>query len=195
MKFLSVDDEVARGSGSDSEAENNQFEGVDNTEEGGPHNGDSDLVAGDMLSATPLSLLPSGAVPQKFSDLNLPERTMKAIEDMKFENMTEIQQKRYTTFTGRPRCSVSCEDGIRQDTSFLNTSCENAELAAVQTPKWHWCDSCISHKRTRSPNIRRCSRIHGTSFANLWNCYWRSELPNRSRENCKRCQPSHCNTR
>jgi ATP-dependent RNA helicase DDX18/HAS1 len=92
-EILSVDDEVARGSGSDSEAENNQFEGADNNEECGPHNGDSDLVAGDMPSATSLSLPPSGAVPQKFSDLNLSEKTMKAIEDMKFENMTEIQQR------------------------------------------------------------------------------------------------------
>ena len=31
--------------------------------------------------------------PKKFSDLNLSEKTMKAIEDMKFENMTEIQQR------------------------------------------------------------------------------------------------------
>ena len=31
--------------------------------------------------------------PQKFSDLNLSEKTMKAIEDMKFEKMTEIQQR------------------------------------------------------------------------------------------------------
>jgi ATP-dependent RNA helicase DDX18/HAS1 len=93
-EILSVDGEMARGSGLDSEAENDQFEGAgaDNTEEGGLHNGDSDLVAGDMPSATLLSLPPSGAVPQKFSDLNLSEKTMKAIEDMKFENMTEIQQ-------------------------------------------------------------------------------------------------------
>lgn len=31
--------------------------------------------------------------PKKFTELNLSEKTMKAIEDMKFENMTEIQQR------------------------------------------------------------------------------------------------------
>ena len=31
--------------------------------------------------------------PKKFSELNLSEKTMKAIQDMKFENMTEIQQR------------------------------------------------------------------------------------------------------
>lgn len=31
--------------------------------------------------------------PQKFTELNLSDKTMKAIDDMKFENMTEIQQR------------------------------------------------------------------------------------------------------
>ena len=31
--------------------------------------------------------------PQKFTELNLSEKTMKAIDDMKFDNMTEIQQR------------------------------------------------------------------------------------------------------
>lgn len=40
-----------------------------------------------------LSLPVTGSEPQKFSDINLSEKTMKAIADMKFENMTEIQRR------------------------------------------------------------------------------------------------------
>lgn len=35
----------------------------------------------------------SDADPQRFSELNLSPKTMQAIEDMKFETMTEIQQR------------------------------------------------------------------------------------------------------
>lgn len=47
----------------------------------------------DIPSTTSLSLPSTGPVPQKFSDLNLSSKTMQAIEEMKFETMTEIQQK------------------------------------------------------------------------------------------------------
>ncbi len=90
LENMPMDDEAARGSGSKSEGDNDQVEDADNAEGSELQNGDSDLVGGDSTS---LSLPPSGAVPQKFSDLNLSEKTMKAIEDMKFENMTEIQQR------------------------------------------------------------------------------------------------------
>ena len=70
---ISMGDGAARGSGSESEVEGDQFEGA---------GADNDLVAGDMPGATSMSLPPSGAIPQKFSDLNLSEKTMKAIEDI-----------------------------------------------------------------------------------------------------------------
>ena len=47
----------------------------------------------DMPSHTSLSLPSTGPIPQKFSELNLSSKTMLAIEDMKFETMTEIQQR------------------------------------------------------------------------------------------------------
>ncbi|KAH0537538.1 ATP-dependent RNA helicase [Glutinoglossum americanum] len=47
----------------------------------------------EIPSASGLSLPPTGAEPKKFGDLNLSDNTMKAIEDMKFEKMTEIQQR------------------------------------------------------------------------------------------------------
>ena len=47
----------------------------------------------DLPSTTNLALPATGPDPTKFSELNLSEKTMKAIDDMKFETMTEIQQR------------------------------------------------------------------------------------------------------
>lgn len=44
-------------------------------------------------SAVTLSLPAAGPDPQKFSELNLSSKTMQAIEDMKFDAMTEIQKR------------------------------------------------------------------------------------------------------
>lgn len=46
------------------------------------------------LPSTPSLTFPSaGSEPQRFADLNLSTKTMQAIEEMKFETMTEIQQR------------------------------------------------------------------------------------------------------
>ncbi|KAH7351038.1 ATP-dependent RNA helicase has1 [Rhexocercosporidium sp. MPI-PUGE-AT-0058] len=55
-------------------------------------NGSADLAEGALADAT-LSLPNTGVQAKKFSELNLSEKTMKAIEEMKFETMTEIQQR------------------------------------------------------------------------------------------------------
>ena len=47
----------------------------------------------DVPSAGNLSLPTTGEGPKRFSDLNLSSKTMQAIEDMKFTEMTEIQQR------------------------------------------------------------------------------------------------------
>ncbi|KAE9375610.1 DEAD-domain-containing protein [Stipitochalara longipes BDJ] len=52
-----------------------------------------DLAEGPLPGTDILSLPNTGIQSQKFSELNLSEKTMKAIEDMKFEKMTEIQQR------------------------------------------------------------------------------------------------------
>jgi len=44
-------------------------------------------------SAATLSLPSTGPDPQKFSDLSLSSKTMQAIDEMKFETMTEIQKR------------------------------------------------------------------------------------------------------
>ncbi|MCJ1471466.1 ATP-dependent RNA helicase [Lambiella insularis] len=47
----------------------------------------------DLPLATTLALPSTGPDPRKFSELNLSSKTMQAIDDMKFETMTEIQQR------------------------------------------------------------------------------------------------------
>jgi ATP-dependent RNA helicase DDX18/HAS1 len=47
----------------------------------------------DISSALALSLPSIGEDPKKFSDLKLSSKTMQAIDDMKFDTMTEIQQR------------------------------------------------------------------------------------------------------
>ena len=46
-----------------------------------------------LLSASSVSFPPADSGPRKFTDLNLSTKTMQAIEGMKFDTMTEIQQR------------------------------------------------------------------------------------------------------
>lgn len=52
-----------------------------------------DSVNPELPSAIGLSLPSTGEDPKRFSDLGVSSKTMQAIEDMKFETMTEIQQR------------------------------------------------------------------------------------------------------
>lgn len=56
-------------------------------------NGVRDIVNPELPSATGLSLPSTGEDPKHFSDLGLSIKTMQAIGDMKFETLTEIQQR------------------------------------------------------------------------------------------------------
>lgn len=68
---------------------------ADQTIEGSDAEEDED--AEDLVDEAPLPSaalsLPTANTPKQFSDLNLSEKTMKAITDMKFETMTGIQQR------------------------------------------------------------------------------------------------------
>jgi ATP-dependent RNA helicase DDX18/HAS1 len=82
----------------DSESENQDDDCSEDNEEVTQAIEDEDVAEGaDLaegpLSGTELSLPNTGTQSQKFSELNLSGKTMKAIQDMKFENMTEIQQR------------------------------------------------------------------------------------------------------
>jgi len=68
---------------SDSELDNTEENVIDRIEATGM----------DLPTDSVLGLPGIETSPKKFSDLKLSEKTMKAIEDMKFENMTEIQQR------------------------------------------------------------------------------------------------------
>ena len=46
-----------------------------------------------LLLASSVSFPPAGSAPRRFTDLKLSTKTMQAIEGMKFDNMTEIQQR------------------------------------------------------------------------------------------------------
>jgi len=73
------------------ENEENMAEVEDEADEA---NGEADLDEEAIPGAGALSLpTTAGEQPKKFSDLNLSDKTMKAIADMKFETMTEIQQR------------------------------------------------------------------------------------------------------
>ena len=98
----------------DAEGDEDTFEGlapdelqsVANTDEdqsqdpgsGGQPVGDTNedqakLPASDIPSTRSLALPTTGPEPTKFSELGLSEKTMRAIQDMKFETMTEIQRR------------------------------------------------------------------------------------------------------
>ena len=55
--------------------------------------GDVDLAEGPLPGTGTLALPNTGVQAQKFSELNLNLKTIRAIEEMKFETMTEIQQR------------------------------------------------------------------------------------------------------
>ena len=59
----------------------------------GPQDEHPEEAIAPLPSALPPSLPSAGSEPEKFSQLNLSEKTMKAIGDMKFDVMTEIQQR------------------------------------------------------------------------------------------------------
>ncbi|KAH6683143.1 putative ATP-dependent RNA helicase [Halenospora varia] len=84
--------------GVDEQLEDAEKELAEEAENGGEENeeddGGEDLAEGPLPGAGELSLPNAGVEPQKFSELNLSDKTMKAIkEDMEFENMTEIQRR------------------------------------------------------------------------------------------------------
>ena len=68
-------------------------EGSHEETEGAAPNSAGTAGNSDLPSTSGLTLPTTGADPVKFSDLTLSSKTMQAIQDMKFETMTEIQQR------------------------------------------------------------------------------------------------------
>ena len=76
--------------GGEDEGQGEIFEEEDGGGGGGDDDDDNDK---NELSGANLSLPSTGMEPRKFTDLNLSSKTMQAIDDMKFTEMTEIQQR------------------------------------------------------------------------------------------------------
>lgn len=75
--------------GADSDEEDEADENVDDAEVEKQDIGEPS----DLPSALGVSLPGQDALPEKFTDINLSEKTLKALADMKFEKMTEIQAR------------------------------------------------------------------------------------------------------
>ncbi|PPJ51417.1 hypothetical protein CBER1_09348 [Cercospora berteroae] len=88
-EFGSDDEQQPRKNGHDADSE---VEEEDDDQEAPEQNGHAGEAA-DLPSAVGVSLPSTNEEPKKFSEVNLSEKTMRAINDMKFENMTEIQRR------------------------------------------------------------------------------------------------------
>lgn len=82
---------------------------------------DDDNQAGaDLPSADPVRLPQTEGAPQKFSELNLSDKTMQAIkEDMGFETMTEIQQRTIPPLLAGRDVLGAAKTGSGKTLSFL----------------------------------------------------------------------------
>jgi len=89
LKRVAAEKSVATVDGSEaSDQEENEKE-----QEHTQNNGDELEVPSDLPSSTALSLPNTTPDPQKFSELNLNDKTIQAIKDMGFKTMTEIQRR------------------------------------------------------------------------------------------------------
>ncbi|GAB7343574.1 hypothetical protein MBLNU457_1577t1 [Dothideomycetes sp. NU457] len=73
----------------------------------------------DLPSSLGVSLPTMEAEPRKFSELNLSEKTMQAINDMKFENMTEIQRRGIPPLLAGKDVLGAAKTGSGKTLSFL----------------------------------------------------------------------------
>lgn len=89
-EHLNGDGEATKDNGEEDEEEDSR----DSGDEEAPANGETAENNGaDLPSETAVNLPLTNREPQKFTELNLSDKTMKAIDDMKFESMTEIQRR------------------------------------------------------------------------------------------------------
>lgn len=86
------EEEAEANRGAEDAEEEAEEENEDASQEKTAANGDLGQPS-DLPSALGVSLPTTSAEPKKFTELNLSEKTMRAIEGMKFENMTEIQRR------------------------------------------------------------------------------------------------------
>ena len=152
-----------------------------------------------LPSQNTLGLPATGPDPTKFSELNLSSKTMQAIEDMKFDAMTEIQQRGIPPLMAGRDVLGAAKTGSGKTLAFLIPAVEMLSalrfkprngrsraitIAAYMTYRLifprYWRHRRLPDPRTRPPNLRRCPRAHGPPFADLRHCHWRRQSPRRS---------------
>ncbi|KAA8649852.1 hypothetical protein EYZ11_010100 [Aspergillus tanneri] len=80
--------------------------------------------ASDLPSADPVRLPQVEGEPQKFTELNLSEKTIKAIQEMGFETMTEIQQRTIPPLLAGRDVLGAAKTGSGKTLSFLTPAIE-----------------------------------------------------------------------
>lgn len=143
-------------------------------------------LATELPSTNAVSLPTVGSDPQKFSELNLSEKSMKAIEEMGFETMTEIQQRGIPPLLAGRDVLGAAKTGSGKTLAFLIPAVEMLSSLRFKprngsylwcwrrnehrlTEYRHWSHCRLSHPRIGPPDLRSRSRAHGSSLSNLRN--------------------------
>lgn len=102
----------------DREEDNSDGEDAEEQSEPEPENG-GDEAAADLPSMNDVHLPQTEGEPQKFTELDLSDKTMKAVDDMGFETMTEIQQRAIPPLLAGRDVLGAAKTGSGKTLSFL----------------------------------------------------------------------------
>lgn len=193
-----IDGEVRQGVGGDGESTGQEDMGASPAE-----NAIDDTTRPDIPSASSLSLPSTGSDPKHFSDLNLSSKTMQAIDEMKFETMTEIQQRGIPPLLAGKDVLGAAKTGSGKTLAFLIPAVEMLSALRFKPRngrwKWnvpracklmicrHWSNRSVPHSRACAADLRCCSRTDGSSFPDLRNRDRRREQTGRGREARQGC--------
>ncbi|KAF4211517.1 hypothetical protein CNMCM8980_002082 [Aspergillus fumigatiaffinis] len=104
----------------DGDSDDNEDDGDDQSEAENGDNGDKkDAESTDLPSADALRLPTVEGEPQKFTELGLSEKTLKAINDMGFDTMTEIQRRTIPPLLAGRDVLGAAKTGSGKTLSFL----------------------------------------------------------------------------
>lgn len=135
LEVLDIDREVGRTSDGDEEHIGQPEDGANPAE-----NDVDDNPRPGIPSASSLSLPSTGIDPKRFSDLSLSSKTMQAIDDMKFETMTEIQQRGIPPLLAGRDVLGAAKTGSGKTLAFLIPAVEmlSALRFKPRNGRWKW---------------------------------------------------------
>lgn len=102
----------------------NDDDDSDEEEDKGDEEAADDKAGADLPSVDAVRLPQTEGAPQKFSDLNLSDKTMKAIGDMGFHTMTEIQQRTIAPLLAGRDVLGAAKTGSGKTLAFLTPAVE-----------------------------------------------------------------------